>query len=177
MRDVWNRLAVLGEVPHPPGARSAVLVPLYQDGADVRLVFTKRPDWMRTHPGDVVFPGGRMEEGEDPVATAVREADEEIALPASAVVEIIGGLTPVTTRIKTEPIVPVVARIDRPAELIADPGEVDVIIEPTIDELLDDARWRRSDWYGHEMWFYEFDEGTLWGATAFMVRELLGIIR
>ena len=63
-------------------ARSAVLVPLYQDHAGrVRVVLTKRPDTMRTHPGDVVFPGGRIEPGESPIDAAIREAWEEVALP------------------------------------------------------------------------------------------------
>lgn len=154
-----------------------MLVPLYADGDDIRLVLTRRPDWMRTHPGDVVFPGGRMEDGEDPVATALREACEEIGLPEDAVVEIMGGLSPVTTRDKDVPIIPVVARIERPLELFPDASEVDAIIEPTISDLLDDSQWRRSDWYGHMLWFYEFEEGTLWGATAFITRELLDLIR
>ena len=178
MRDIWERLEVLPEVPHPAGARAAVLVPLYDDeNGDVRLVLTKRPDTMRTHPGDVVFPGGRMEDGEDPIRTALREAREEIGLAEDAVVEIIGGLTPVTTGNRFMPIIPVVARIERPPELIPDPSEVDAIIEPRLIDLLDDRAWRTSDWYGRKLWFYEFDEGTLWGATAFMVRELLDVIR
>ena len=75
MNDVWRKLAALPEVEYPATAWAAVLVPLYEDhtGA-VRVVLTKRPDDMRTHPGDVVFPGGMMEAGEDPVATATREA-------------------------------------------------------------------------------------------------------
>lgn len=178
MHDIWERLEVLPEVLHPAEARAAVLVPLYDDGdGEVRLVLTKRPDTMRTYPGDVVFPGGRMEDGEDPIRTALREACEEIGLDESAVIEIIGGLTPVTTRNRSMPIIPVVARIERPVELVPDPSEVDAIIEPRLIDLLDEGAWRTSDWYGTRLWFYEFDEGTLWGATAFMVRELLDVIR
>lgn len=178
MRQVWERLSVLSKVPHPPGAGAAVLVPLYEDeNGHARMVLTKRPDTMRTHPGDIVFPGGGMEDGEDPVHTALREACEEIGLDEAAVVEIIGSLTPLTTRIEPEPIVPVVARIERPRELVPDPSEVDAIIEPKLIDLLDDRRWRVSEWYGHTLWFYEFEEGTLWGATAVMVRELLDVIR
>lgn len=177
MIDVWERLRELPPVPHPPTARSAVLVPLYQDGEVVRVLLTKRPDDMRTHPGDVVFPGGMMEDGEDPVATALREANEEVGLPENAVIEVLGGLTPLTTRNLANLIVPVVARIERPEELVTDSSEVDAILEPTVDELLDEGRWQTSDWGGHTLWFFEFDVGVLWGATAFMMRELLDLLR
>jgi 8-oxo-dGTP pyrophosphatase MutT (NUDIX family) len=178
MMDLWTRLADLPPVSSPDDARYAVLVPLYEDGAgDVRIVFTRRPEHMRTHPGDVVFPGGASEGSEDPVATAKREAWEEVRLPPENVVEILGGLTPVTTRGRERRIVPVVARIVRPAELIPDRVEVEHILEPTIDELLDESRWFSREWYGHDLWFYQFREGTLWGATARMVRELLDRLR
>jgi hypothetical protein len=74
-------------------------------------------------------------------------------------------------------VVPVVARIERPEELHPQPDEVDVIIEPTLTELLDDSLWQQRLFYGRDLWFYEFPEGTLWGATAFMVRELLDYLR
>ena len=131
---------------------------------------------MRTHPGDVVFPGGRLEPGESPEETAKREACEEIGLPPDGV-EVIGGLSPTTTRNRTNLIVPVVAKVRRPAEFVLQDEEVAAVIEPTLLELLDDTRWRTSDWFGRSMWFYEFEEGTLWGATAFMMREFLGILR
>ncbi|MEN8235124.1 MAG: CoA pyrophosphatase, partial [Actinomycetota bacterium] len=142
-----------------------------------RVIFTRRPEHMRTHPGDVVFPGGGREEGEDFVTTAKREAWEEVRLPPENVIEVLGGLTPVTTRSRTRLIVPVVARVIRPDVLVPDPAEVHSIIEPPIEHLLDESRWVTQEWYGHDLWFYEFEEGTLWGATAFMVRELLRYLR
>jgi 8-oxo-dGTP pyrophosphatase MutT (NUDIX family) len=176
--DPWPVLRSLPPVVDPPGAEYAVLVPLYEDAnGAVRVILTKRPEHMPTHPGDVVFPGGHRTDGEEPIATAMREAWEEIGLPSESVLEILGGLTPVTTRDRTRPIIPVVARIERPDELVPDRREVEVIIEPTLDDLLDENRWLQRDWFGHDLWFYEFDEGILWGATAFMMRELLDILR
>lgn len=177
MLDIWTRLSTLPPVDALVTARSAVLVPLYVDDRGlVRVVFTKRPDTMRTHPGDVVFPGGAIEPGESAVDAAIREAWEEVALPPSSVA-VIGGLAPVTTRDRTNWIVPVVARIDRPDEFRPDPAEVETVLEPTIGDLLDETRWRESDWMGNRLWFYDFPEGVLWGATAFIVRDLLRVLR
>ena len=154
-----------------------MLVPLYRDrNQRVRVILTKRPEHMRTHPGDVVFPGGRLEEGEGPEDTAIREACEEIGLPPEGV-EVIGGLSPTTTRGRRNLIVPVVAKVQRPAEFLLQEEEVEAVIEPKLMDLLDDQKWRTSRWMGHKMWFYDFPEGTLWGATAFMMREFLGIMR
>jgi 8-oxo-dGTP pyrophosphatase MutT (NUDIX family) len=176
--DKWMPYRNLPAVVDPPGSEAAVLVPLYEDAnGDIRVILTRRPDHMPTHPGDVVFPGGHRENGEEPIATASREALEEIGLPLENIIEILGGLEPVTTRDRKKPIVPVVARIERPDTLVPDPNEVDVIIEPTIDDLLDESRWETRPWFGHTLWFYEFPEGILWGATASMMRDLLNQIR
>jgi 8-oxo-dGTP pyrophosphatase MutT (NUDIX family) len=177
MQALWAPLDALPPVPLPKRIRAAVLVPLYEDGEDLRVVLTRRPDGMRTHAGDVVFPGGMIDPDDDgPVSAAIREAWEEIGIPPGAV-EVIGGLPPVTTRSQEMLIVPVVARIERPAEFRLEPFEVDAVMEPTITELLDDDAWTTQEWHGRTLWFYEFPEGTLWGATAFMVRTLLDFFR
>jgi 8-oxo-dGTP pyrophosphatase MutT (NUDIX family) len=157
--------------------RAAVLVPVYEEGGRLRLVLTRRPDDMRTHAGDVVFPGGMIDADDDgPVDTALREAWEEVGIPRDHV-EVLGGLPPATTRSEEMIIVPVVGRVRRPRALVPEPGEVEAIIEPTVDDLLDDSSWRTERWGGHLLWFYEFPEGVLWGATARMVRELLSYFR
>jgi len=154
--------------------RAAVLVPLYEDGGELRLILTRRHGGMATHPGDVVFPGGMIEPGDGgPEEAARREAWEEIGLPPDHV-EVIGGLEPVSTRVLEMVIVPVVARVRRPARLVPSPDEVEVIIEPRLAELLDPSTWRREVWGGYTVWFHPFPEGMLWGATARMVRSLLG---
>lgn len=175
----WPDLTGLPPVTAHHGMRAAVLVPIYERDGRLHLIMTRRPDDMRNHPGDVVFPGGMIDPGDDgPVATAIREAHEEVGLPPENVLEILGGLTPVHTRSVTMRIVPVVARVERPENLIPQPEEVAAILEPAIDELLDDHRWQSRFWGpGRRMWFYEFPDGVLWGATAFMVRELLDHVR
>ena len=178
MTDVWDRLEALPPVPAPEGMRAAVLAPLYEDAVgEVRVVLTVRPEHMNTHAGDVVFPGGMIEDQDDgPIATAVREAWEEVGIPEEAVT-VLGGLEPVAPGRPSTIIVPVVARIERPDELVAQDEEVAAILEPTLTELSDESRWENRDFHGHPLWFYEFPDATLWGATAFMVRELLSYVR
>lgn len=175
----WEALSALPPVSAVPGTKAAVLVPVYEADGRLRLIMTRRPVDMRSHPGDVVFPGGMIDPADaGPVDTALREAAEEVGLGRDDVVQILGGLTPVHTRSVTMRIVPVVARVHRPATLVAQPEEVSAILEPSIDELLDDDRWQSRFWGpGRHMWFYQFPEGVLWGATAMMVRELLGYFR
>lgn len=154
-----------------------MLVPLYEDrDGSTRVVLTRRPDWMRTHPGDVVFPGGRIERGESVVETAIREAVEEIGLDPGGV-EVLGGLTAVTTRDPRNLIVPVVARVERPDRYVLEESEVAAVLEPKMADLLDDSKWRTSRWLGRTMWFYDFPQGTMWGATAFMMRMLIDHVR
>lgn len=175
----WDSLAALDPVRSDPGMKAAVLVPIYEQDGVLRLIMTRRPDDMRSHPGDVVFPGGMIDPGDDgPIGTARREAAEEVGLTGEHVLAILGGLAPVHTRSVTMRIVPVVARVRRPERFVLQTEEVAAVIEPAIDDLLDDDRWHTRFWGpGRRMWFYEFPEGVLWGATAMMVRDLLGYFR
>jgi len=175
----WEALAALPPVAPVVGMKAAVLVPIYETDGRLHLIMTRRPDDMRSHPGDVVFPGGMIDPADGgPVDTAVREADEEVGLARSDILEVLGALAAVHTRSVTMRIVPVVARVRRPAQFTMQAEEVAAIIEPAIDDLLDDERWQTRFWGpGRRMWFYEFPEGVLWGATAVMVRDLLGYFR
>src|SRR5262249_28444510 len=79
------------------GTDAGVLVPLYVQDGQLFAVFTRRRDDLRRHPGEISFPGGRYDEGEsDLMATALREAEEEIGLPQHAV-EVLGALQPTPT--------------------------------------------------------------------------------
>ena len=101
--------------------RAAVLVPLYEEGGELRLILTRRGGQMTTHPGDVVFPGGTIEPGDaGPEGAARREAWEEIGLPPEGV-EVLGGLEPTSTRNTEMLIVPVVARVIRPVRFVLAP--------------------------------------------------------
>lgn len=165
------------EPPPPSGLdRAAVLIPLYEDrdGTD-RLILTKRPDTMPTHAGHIAFPGGRPDPVDSgPVATALREAHEEVGIEPESV-DVIGFLPPIDTVQFRLMVVPVVGRLPGIPELVPSPREVVRVYHPSLDELAEESRWRSEDWNGRRVWFYQLEGDTLWGATALMTRRLLGL--
>lgn len=173
---VWHLLRTTLEPP--PASEvplAAVLAALYPEGDDARLILTKRPLTMPTHAGHLAFPGGRPDPGDGgPVDTALREAHEEVGLDPSAV-EVLGFLPQVHTVEFSLMVVPVVGRLANIPDLVASEREVDKIITPLVSELLDEERWRFERWNGRKVWFYDIDGETLWGATAWMTRSLLGL--
>ena len=175
MTDRWGILRMNSRPPPPSDVpQAAVLAPLYRDGEDIRTILIRRPDHMPTHGGDLAFPGGKPEPDEGPLDTALREAREEVGIdPAD--VEILGYLPPIHTVTYPRMVVPVVGRLPGIPELIPDPNEVDRIHTPSIASLRNQARWRVEDWNGRSVYFFDIDGDVLWGATARMVRSLLGM--
>lgn len=131
---------------------------------------------LRNHRGEMSFPGGRVDPGEDPVTTALREAWEEVALDP-ALVTVHGHLDHLVTVVSQSYIVPVVATVAERPSLRLSPDEVDRIMWVGLDEL------SRPDTYREEWWgtppsdraihFFELDDETIWGATARMLHQLL----
>jgi 8-oxo-dGTP pyrophosphatase MutT (NUDIX family) len=166
--------------------RSAVLAAFYDDaGRDGRasVVLTRRSKNLRNHSGEVSFPGGRQEPGEDLWVTALREAEEEIALDRTAVVHL-GELDHLRTVSSRSWIVPYVAEITDPYVVIpalqAAPDEVELVLHVGLDELLKDGVFREELWtfgeYTRPVFFFEIEGDTVWGATAAMLRNLLSIV-
>lgn len=155
---------------------AAVLAPLYEDEqGDIRLLLTKRPDTMPTHAGHISFPGGRPEPGDDgPVGTALREAHEEVGIESDQV-EVLGFLPPFDTVEFTLLVVPVVARITTPLELVLSEREVVRVYTPLLRDLADESSWWHLPWNGWKVWYYDLEGDTLWGATARMVRDMVGL--
>ncbi len=176
-----------------PGAPSAVLVPLFErdegDG-EARVVLTRRAAHLRTHTGEVSFPGGRLDGGETPEAGALREAAEEVGLDTAAV-EVVGRLTPLVTFSSSARITPVVGLLPGPPHLVANPHEVEHVFDVSLAELAADDVFREERWVvpGRPMpvvdavedgsfpvWFFELPNDTVWGATARMLVELLRLV-
>ncbi len=173
-----------------PGAPSAVLVALFEDRGETRVVLTRRAAHLRTHTGEVSFPGGRLDPGETPEPGALREAAEEVGLDTAAV-EVVGRLTPLVTFSSSASITPVVGTLPGPPALKANPHEVEHVFDVSLAELAADGVFREERWIvpGRPMpvvdagedgsfpvWFFELPHDTVWGATARMLVELLRLV-
>lgn len=172
----WNHadLAdVLGDSVRTP---AAVLVPLVRRGDNCSVLFTRRNEGLRTHAGQVSFPGGRIEgDDADAIAAAVRETEEETGINRELVRPL--GFLDCFETISGFGVTPVVAQVDNRYTLAPDPREVAEVFEVPLPFLLDVANVRRSeiDWRGRRREIYEYDyEGRrIWGATAAMLVNLL----
>ena len=155
---------------------AAVLAPLFEDDSgQVRVLLTKRPDTMPTHAGHIAFPGGRPDPSDEgPTATALREAEEEVGITSDQV-EVLGYLPPIDTVEFSLLVVPVVGRVSTPLELVPSEREVARLYTPLLSDLADDSNWWHVPWNGFKVWYYDLEGDTLWGATARMVRQLVGL--
>ena len=160
---------------------SAVLAALYDD-ADGRatVVLTRRAQHLRSHRGEVSFPGGGEEPSDvDAWATALREAHEEVGLDP-ALVRRIGELDHMRTVTGRSYIVPFVAALAGRPDLVPDPSEVAHILHVPLDELAADGVYREEHWglphLQRPIFFFEVEGDTIWGATAAMLRNLLMVV-
>ena len=155
---------------------AAVLVPLYLDkGDEIHVVFTKRHEELRRHGGEISFPGGRRDEGESDLrATALREAQEEIGLPADAV-EIVGALQPTPTLATGFAVYPFVGLINPGRAWVTSAGEVEAVIELSVGQLIAGYGRRRLVRRGIPVRIdtYVIGDHLIWGATARILADLL----
>ncbi|MGV8839322.1 MAG: CoA pyrophosphatase [Bauldia sp.] len=161
----------------PPGAPrdAAVLMPIVDRRPDAAVLLTRRTDTLATHAGQIAFPGGKVDPADaDPIACALREAEEEIGLPRSEV-ELLGCLPPFQTGTGFR-VFPVLARIGPGYRLALNPAEVADAFEVPLAFLMDGANHRRASrvFDGVERSFYEMPFGPhyIWGATAGIIRVL-----
>ena len=160
--------------------RAGVLVPVRYSDPSPRLLFTKRTERVETHKGQISFPGGMVESGDrDIIATALREAREEIGVDAKDI-EVLGLLDDLATPTGFI-ITPVVALISAETPLTPNADEVAELFEVPLALFADPATGRAEKrivrGVEREVWHYDDGAHIIWGATAAIVRSLLRALR
>ncbi|MBX9912728.1 MAG: CoA pyrophosphatase [Pseudomonadaceae bacterium] len=166
-------LPVAGRLP-----QAAVLLPITRS-AEPGLVLTLRASGMSTHSGEVAFPGGRRDpEDVDLIATALREAQEEIGLLSNSV-EVLGPLSTLVSRHGIE-VTPYVGLVPDSVDYQANDAEIASVFTVPLSFFRDDPRemTHRIDYLG-KSWYvpsYRYGEYQIWGLTAIMVVELVNLL-
>jgi 8-oxo-dGTP pyrophosphatase MutT (NUDIX family) len=158
----------------PGKVKAAVLIPLYLQDGDLTAVFTKRPADMRRHAGEISFPGGRQDPGEELRDTALREAEEEIGLMRD-LVDVVGALPPTGTFVTNYVIYPFVGITAPGGAFRPNPVEVDEIVELSLPALLASYERKRLIRRGVPIKTDTYTVGGhfIWGATARILAGLL----
>ena len=176
----------LGSESWPAGMRekltatltpAGVLIPLVDHGpGEISVLLTERSAALKTHAGQVSFPGGRMEPDDpDITITALRETEEEVGI-AQDIVSVIGYLKPMPT-ITGYAVTPVIGLVEKSFELNVDATEVASAFEVPLAFFLEPSNRRRVERELHgsrvTMVEYHFDGQRIWGATAFILEKFL----
>jgi 8-oxo-dGTP pyrophosphatase MutT (NUDIX family) len=162
-----------------PLVRAAVLVPLFEEGGEARVLLTVRAAELSSHAGQVAFPGGSIDAGESEEAAALREAEEEIGLDP-AEVEVVARLERLPTVSSRFVVTPLVGLLAHRPRLRPQAGEVEAVFDVALSELLGEGVQREERWPGpsgeHTVYFYELGHHTVWGATARILNHLLAVV-
>ncbi len=164
----------------PPDTRTAAaLLLLYPRDTDVAMPLTIRASGLPRHAGQISLPGGASDDGETLSQTALREAAEEVGVDANAV-RILGELTPVHVVVSGFTLHPVIGVTDRRPDFAAAPGEVDQILEVSLDDLRDASRigkhTRIREGVAVEWPYFDLMGHQVWGATAMILGEFICLL-
>lgn len=164
---------ILNSVQAGDARPAGVLVPLFQQDGIWKVLFTKRTEQVVNHKGQISFPGGAKDPGdEDLLATALRESEEEIGLDRTKV-QVIGPLDPIKT-ITNYLIHPFVGIIPFPYPFRLNSQEVERLICLPLADLIQEASSQRPEGVGLNLTFNRFSE-VIWGATARILYQFLDV--
>jgi 8-oxo-dGTP pyrophosphatase MutT (NUDIX family) len=163
--------------PLPDSAPAAVLVPVLTASDQARLVFTERTHTLSRHAGEISFPGGLVDPGEDPAEAALREAEEELGL-APAEVELLGSLPLVHTHVTGVLIVPFVGLLRRDPAFTPNAAEIAQVLEYSVADLVARRREREFEHEGRTFFtdVFDMDGHVIWGATARILRTFIDAV-
>lgn len=176
-----TRKQFMSFVHNQPPRESAVLILIFPSGDELMTVFIKRNVYDGVHSGQIAFPGGRSEEYDrDAVATALREAEEEIGIRA-ADVNLIGLLSPLYIPPSNFNVQPVVGFLNYEPTFKPDPAEVSGLLIVNLNKLMHQEVLQQktitvSDGYCIQVPCYVPDSHVIWGATSMILSEFLEIV-
>ena len=185
--EIQGREAAVADGPFSgvTSKHSAVLIALFEEEGEARVILTRRADHLRTHRSQVSFPGGRIDEGETPLEAALREAEEEVGLDRG-MARPLGHLPSVVTIASGALIQPVVVALERRPVLSANLDEVARVFDISLAELVGEGVFREELWPlgdhipggadGVPLWFFEAGEELIWGATGRLLVDLLATV-
>lgn len=162
--------------------KSGVLVLFYEKDNEPHLVLIQRPIYKGTHSGQIAFPGGKVEETDkDIIHTALREANEEVGVVMEHV-EVIGQLSDVYIPVSNFLVSPVIGFVDYTPSFIAEEREVAEIVELRLSLLIETQKLstdniKLSNGLKLQVPTFQFNQKTIWGATALMLNELRWMLR
>lgn len=167
-------------VPDGPLIKAAVLVPIVDRGEPM-ILFTKRTDRVGHHKGQISFPGGVMDPTDDSLLeAALRECEEEIALPRASV-EPLGALDDTETVATQFVITPFVGLVRTPVAWQPDGNEIERVIEVPYAALVEEGSFRieimSRDGVERPVYFFDYQGDTIWGATARILVHYLELVR
>ena len=159
---------------HPPRP-GGVIILMYEDAGIVKFPLIKRPDYPGAHGGQVSFPGGKAEPGEDAVQTALRECEEEIGVNRSDVV-VLGKLSDFLVIPSNYLVTPIIAYVDPKPLFNPDPFEVSRILEARLQDVTADHAIKQKEILAAGKYrmmapHFEIENEIVWGATAMMLNE------
>jgi 8-oxo-dGTP pyrophosphatase MutT (NUDIX family) len=168
-----------GQLPH--ARKAAVLICLFELDGVPALLFIRRSSTLRAHGGEIAFPGGGVDPGDGSmIATALREAQEEVGLDPAGV-EVLGVMAPVFTVVSNYLILPVVAYLPSGlGTLSLQASEVTEVLLAPLFELLRPDIFHSEEWVregrARTVYFYDYGSYRIWGATARILNELLAAL-
>jgi 8-oxo-dGTP pyrophosphatase MutT (NUDIX family) len=167
-------------VPRGSLIRAAVLIPIVDRAGEPYLAFAKRTERVSTHKGQIGFPGGVVSAGDASLLdTALRECEEEVGLERTEVAPL-GVLDDTETVATRFVITPFVGLLARPVAWQPDGEEIEKVIEIPFAALVDKGNVRVETWVRggvpREMYFFDYEGETVWGATARILRDYLELV-